>query len=115
MPKYFVLCLMMSSNQTLSMVRIPIIIPITMMEKKMIIRERRREGEKEIGRKAFLKCVFAVISLFLIVLFIRPVLSEYYASISEIKEGSLLQASRITHEDARYHSLLGYLYYNLRN
>ncbi len=81
----------------------------------MTIRERRREGEKEIGDKAFLKYVFAVISIFLIVLFIRPVLSEYYASISEIKEGSLLQASRITHEDARYHYLLGYLYYSLRN
>ena len=81
----------------------------------MIIRERRREGKKEIGRKAFLKCVFAVISLSLMALFIRPVLSEYYASISEIKEDSLLQASRITHEDARYHYFLGYLYYSPRN
>jgi len=81
----------------------------------MVIKERRREGKKEIGYKAFLKCVFAVISIFLIALFIRPVLSEYYASISEIKENSLLEASGITHEDARYHYLLGYLYYSPRN
>jgi hypothetical protein len=85
------------------------------MEKKMIIRERRREGKKEIRLKASLKCVFAVISIFLIVLFIRPVLSEYYAPIPAIKETGLLQACRITHEDAKYHCLLGYLYYSLRN
>jgi hypothetical protein len=85
------------------------------MEKKMTIRAKRREGKKEIGRKTPLKCIFAVVSLFLIALFIRPVLSEYYAPTSEIKESGLLRASGITHEDARYHYLLGCLYYGTRN
>lgn len=78
-------------------------------------RLRKREGEKEIRYKALLKCVLAGISIFLMVLFIRPFLSGYYVSSSQIKEDNLLWASRITDEDAGYHYLLGLLYYSPRD
>jgi hypothetical protein len=86
-----------------------------MMEKNMMIRVRKRDGEKEIGHKALLKCISVAISVILIILLIRPVLSGYYASISEITEDNLLRASRITGEDARYHYLLGLFYYSHYN
>lgn len=78
-------------------------------------RLRKREGEKEIRYKALLKCVLAGISIFLMVLFIRPFLSGYFVSSPQIKENKLLWASRITAEDARYHYLLGLLYYSPRD
>ncbi|MBI5181966.1 MAG: hypothetical protein HZA06_03515 [Nitrospirae bacterium] len=60
----------------------------------------------------FIKALSIVISIVLVISLIRPVLSEYSAAnIIEFNEKDLLLASSITNEDARYHYLLGLLYY----
>jgi tetratricopeptide (TPR) repeat protein len=52
-----------------------------------------------------------LLSAVLIVVLLRPVVSGYYSTTrSGDPQSSVIKASKITHEDARYHYLLGLLY-----
>lgn len=81
---------------------------------KMVMMATILKKKKETGIKPnfFIKTVSIVISIVLVIFLIRPVLSEYFsANIIKFNENDLLLASSITNEDARYHYLLGLLYY----
>lgn len=65
---------------------------------------------------ALFRIVSTAMALIPVMLFLRPVLSEYFLpGNAEITEKSVSLASRITGEDARYHYLSGLLAYNVHD
>lgn len=77
----------------------------------MIIKARER-GERRTTRNVILRILFVVLSIAVLIAFLRPALSEYYlGKVSGLNEQNISRASGITDEDAWYHYLLGLLHY----
>lgn len=82
-----------------------------------IIREKTRE-EKRTTRNVIFRIFLVIVSIAALLAFLRPVLSDFYAGyyrgrVSNPNEKNIMQASRITNEDAGYHYLSGLLHYTL--
>ena len=82
------------------------------MEMVTTIIKRRKRDERQTPRDAFFRIFFAILSIFVLIAFLRPALSEYYSQdLSWLNRGKISRASLITGEDARYPYLLGFFHY----
>ncbi|HXX80770.1 MAG TPA: hypothetical protein VEI46_04425, partial [Thermodesulfovibrionales bacterium] len=74
--------------------------------------KKKRRGEPRTTFNVSFRVVLTIVSIAVMVAFVRPALSEYYSrNVSEFGKDRLVRASRITPEDAWYHYLLGFLDY----
>ncbi len=82
----------------------------------MEIIKEKGNGERRATRDVILRIFFSILSIAVLLCFLRTALSEYYAGKApNADERKILRASRITDEDARYHYLLGLLHYAVRD
>jgi tetratricopeptide (TPR) repeat protein len=80
-----------------------------------IIKKRERD-EKRTARNVIIRIFFVILSLLVLIVFLRTALSGYYSrNISERSERKISLATLITGEDARYQYLLGFLHYAAHN
>ncbi len=74
--------------------------------------KKKGKGEKRATRNVTLRIFLIILSIAVLLCFLRTALSEYYAGKAPNPDGrKILRASRITNEDARYHYLLGLMHY----
>ncbi len=86
------------------------------MEMVTTIIKRSERDEKRTTHNVFFRILFAILSILVLIAFLRQAFSEYYAQdLSKLNGRKISYASLLTGEDARYYYLLGFLHYTAQD